>query len=514
MKFNYRSRNTNVAMASFSGVLQQVISIAGNFLYRTVFLFILSKEYLGINGLFANVLQLFSLAELGIGSAIVYAMYQPFAEQNVKKIGALVRFYKKVYLLIAGTITAVGFLLYPFLHFLVNASQVPADVDLTLVYFLFLFQSVSSYFFVYKQAVLIADQRNYVVNFYSTALLLLSYGIRTAVLIGTRNYVLLLASDVIFTLGSNFVFSVWIHKSYSEIFRQKEKIGKEEKKKILSDTGGLFFHKIGTVVVSGTDNIILSKYISLAVVGIYSNYATIFSAVTGVAVRIFTGIVPTIADYVLKKTKEEAYRLFHRILFANLWISSFTSVCLYLLINPFISLWLDDTFLLPRSAVIFLCFQHYMQVSRLTANNFVNGCGLFMLDRIRPVIESLINLSLSIVLAIKIGIAGVFIGTVVSGLLTYFWREPHLLFRKFFQMKSRSYWLAQSLWIALTAVLCILCESWFRCFGNDLFSFVLKMVLSVLIPNTILTIVFFRTSQFRYYVSLVKKKIGEKVNTK
>ena len=510
MNFNKRSRNANAMLATSAGLVQQVVQILGNFIYRTVFLMILSKEYLGINGLFSNILQLFSLAELGIGSAILYSMYKPFADQNEEKISALVRFYKRVYNTIAILVLVIGLCFYPFIESVVNVSEVPGDVNLTVVYFLFVLQSVASYLFVYKQSLLTADQRAHIVSLFSAGLLLFSFLVRIVVLLLSRNYVLVLGCDIGANILLSWLFSLWITKKYRSIFKAKGYLEKAEKQKIYKDTGGLLCHKIGTVIVTSTDNIVLSKYISLAAVGIYSNYAIIVISVTNVAIRALSSLIPTIANYVLNKTKAESHDLFKRLLFANLWISGFTTVCLYLLLNPFIELWLDSSYLLPQAAVLWICLQHYLQVSRLTANNFINGCGLFMKDRVRPLFESVINLTVSIVLAKKIGLPGVFIGTCVSGICTYFWREPHLLYKHYFISGAGQYWLIQLGWFAITAGLCYGGSLLLAPIGNSLLGFVAKALLAAVLPNVIILLLTFRSPQCRYFLGFLKRKFIRK----
>lgn len=507
MDFNKRSRQANALLASSSGVLLQLVQIIGSFVYRTVFLMFLSKEYLGINGLFSNVLQLFSLAELGIGSAIQYSMYKPFSQQDTQKIGALIHFYKTVYNALAVLVLVIGLAVYPFIGYLVNASELPSDINLTAVYFLFVINSAASYLFVYKQSLLTADQQSHKISLFSCALQVASHGIKILALFLFKDYHLMLAADIVLTILLNGSFSLWISKRYQSVFQAKGHLGTEDKKNIFTHTFGLLCHKVGYIVVTGTDNIVLSKFVSLVAVGIYSNYATLITAITNVMTRILGALVPTIANYTLTKTKDESYGLFKRILFADLWLSSFTTVCLYLLLNPFITLWLDESFLLPQSVVALICLQHYLQSARLTAGKFIDSCGLFHLDKIRPLIESAINLAVSIVLAIYMGIAGVFIGTVVSGLLTYFWREPYLLHKHFFQRSTRNYWLTQLLWLAITVALCYGGGLLFGLLDSSLLHFIIKVCLAAVLPNGILLALTFHTDECRYLMQTLLRKL-------
>lgn len=507
MEFNKRTRNTNALLASSSGVLLQVVQIFGNFFYRTVFLMFLSKEYLGINGLFTNILQLFSLAELGIGSAILYSMYKPFAERDTGKIGALIRFYKAIYNGLAVLVVVMGLLFYPFIGSLVNTDELPPDINLTVVYFLFVARSAMSYLFVYKQSLLTADQQSHKISLFNCGLQLAGYGVKILILFMTKDFHLVLLGEIVISLILNGLFSIWITKKYKAVFETDTKLEKLDKQHIFTHTFGLLCHKIGYIVVTSTDNIILSKFVSLVAVGLYSNYATLVTAVTNVVTRIISALIPTVANYALTKTKEESYGLFNRVLFVNLWLSAFTTVCLYLLLNPFITLWLDESFLLPQHVVALICLQHYMQSSKMTTNSFINSCGLFHLDKLRALIESAINLVVSIVLAIHMGIAGVFIGTVVSGALTYFWREPYLLHKLFFERSSAPFWVTQALWLTLTAGLCYGGDWLLSFFGSGLWGFVLKALTAAVIPNAIILLLTFRTEQCRYVFRVLSRKL-------
>ena len=168
MNFNEDSRQKNAILASAAGVIEQIIAIISVFVFRTIFLWVLSKEYLGIEGLFTNILQLFSLAELGIGSAILFRMYKPFADKDIAKISSYVQFYKNVYHGIAGVILLIAAILYPFINSIVNASDVPGDVNLQAVYVLFVLQNVVGYIFAYKQAVISANQTGYLISIFNT----------------------------------------------------------------------------------------------------------------------------------------------------------------------------------------------------------------------------------------------------------------------------------------------------------------------------------------------------------
>ena len=507
MKFNEDSRQKNAMLASFSAIFEQLISVASVFVYRTIFLSVLSKEYLGIEGLFTNILQLFSLAELGIGTTILYRMYKPFAEKNVNSISAHVRFYKNVYHGIALITATIGLILFPFIESIVDASDVPSDVNLKLVYALFVLQSVASYLFVYKQSIIQANQRAYLVSTFTTTLTVINVIIKVVVLMVTRKYELVLMASIAITIVINWAFSVWITREYKEVFQNQTKLSKEEQKDIIKDTTGLMCHKVGFIVLTSTDNIVLSKMVSLAAVGIYTNYATITAAVSMLLTKMLNSFTPTIGNFIVNYEKDAVEDLYKKLLFVNFWFTSFCTVCLYVLLNPFIEIWLDDTFTLDMFTVMVICAQFYIKSSQTMNEAFINAAGLFTRDRVRPLIESALNLVISIVLAGKIGIAGVFIGTCVSSLLTCFWRQPYLLYKHVFKNKPTYLVVNQMIWAVLTAFMCWGVQMICAQIPITIIGFILRLLICGAGINVLYLILWHRSAAFKYFLGILLEKI-------
>ncbi|MBQ2854130.1 MAG: oligosaccharide flippase family protein [Oscillospiraceae bacterium] len=499
MKKKIYSRKMVAALSSSAGIVQQLTQVVGGFVYRTIFLMVLAKEYFGINGLFTNILQMFSLTELGIGTALLYSLHKQYASRDMETIRGLVSFYKKIYSLVAVAVLVLGISFYPFIGSVVDISEVPPDVNLGRIYFLFLIQNVVGYLFAYRRSVLEANQQQYIDYLVSSGILLVGYIVRTIALVIWKNFEILLLLGIASDILLEWIFYLWIGHRHRTVFTGKGSVPEEEKREIYKNTAGLMCHKIGSIVVTSTDSIVLSKYVSLAAVGIYSNYITLVSAVSGIVTRVFYGIQPTITNYVVEKPREDSRELLFRILYINMWIASFTTVCLYLLLNPFIGyIWLDETFLFGKEVVMLICLQHYISLSRLTSGCFVNGCGLFDKDKVRALIESAINLGVSVVLAKRIGIAGVFVGTCVSGLLTYYWRQPYLIFQNYFGKGLLRYWLVMLFWFALTAAMCFLGDMAFQWIPNTFQGFIVKMLAAGIGSNLVILLLTFRSEGFRY----------------
>ena len=444
--FNQCSRTANVVKASSIGTICHFLSYGMGFVYRTVFIAILSAAYLGINGLFWNLLAFLSLAELGIGEVIVYRFYRPIAENDVKKVGELMGFFKQVYRLIAGVVLAVGLLLYPFLNFFIkDPSSVPADVNLDLVYLLYLAQSIVSYTFVYRLSIWTADQKRYVSAFMTSVAETAKFVVQILVLWLTRDFTLTLVSGVVTPLVLNIVFSVWTTRVYRPVFEVESRLPVQEKVRIFKDAGALMCHKIGAAVVANTDSIVLAKFVGLVSVGIYSNYCLLTKALDMLLRQAVGGFTASFGNAAVRLSKDDYHTAFRRMQFVNLGVVGGATACFVLLVDGFIHLWLGKDMVFARLTTIILSVQFYIIASRLTVESNISATGLFVKDRPRPLIEAVLNLVISILLVRKLGIVGVFIGTILSAGLTVVWRAPYILYRYAFEKSVWSYWWQYSL---------------------------------------------------------------------
>ena len=486
-----------------------IVKILLGFGYRTIFVYFLVAEYLGLNGLFSNILTILSLAELGITTSIVYRFYKPISENDVHYVGMLMNFFKRVYSIIALVVTGVGLALLPFLPLLINETDtVPSDINLHVVYLLFLANTVSSYIFSYKLTLLTADQKNYVFSVIDLIINLSKYAIQIAILIITRNYTITLASGIVVVLLINFIASLWTTKQYSDVFRVKEMLPKEEQSKILKDTRACLYHKVGYTVLTGTDNAVLTKMVNLASTGLYSNYAMVLTYIQSFLTQILGNFTASVGNAIQQMKEEEYYKLFRKMTFLCLWISSVVITCTYIAINDFICIWLGDKFLLDEITTVVLCIQLYLTITRITNSAFINAGGLFVKDRIRPLIEAVINLGVSILLTYYFGIVGVFAGTIISCLLTIFWRDPYLLYKYSFKRSVFDYWGLYALFtlitFAVTFGLAYLKHVIALPRGNIILLLV-ECIVSFIVINAVLLLMLHKKEEYKYLVLVVNK---------
>ncbi|MBR1747025.1 MAG: oligosaccharide flippase family protein [Clostridia bacterium] len=511
--FNQKSRTENARLSSILGVTNQLMRYVLAFVYRTVFLMVLTKEYLGLDGLFTNILAILQLAELGIGTAIVFRMYKPIQQEDVHKVAAYMNFYKWVYRIIALVVLAAGLILLPFLDFFIkDASEVPADLDVKVLYLFFLAQSVTSYLFVYKQSILTADQKGYTVSIFSIIVQTIRYAVMFPLLVLTKNYTLTLGVSIGTVVVTNYFLSLITHRKYREVFRLKDKLTKEEKKEILKDTSAMMCHKAGEALVFGIDSILVSKYVGTGMLGIYSNYSLLINAVTGLLTQFLGSFIASLGNMSILSDDENKMRVYKRLIFLNNWVVCFCTVSLFVLINPFIRLWQGEDMLLSMSTVAALSASFFINNSRWVTNSYITASGLFIKDRWRPFLQAAINLVASVLLVQAIGITGIFVGTIISCVVTIWWREPHVLHKYELHASVKVYWIRHCINILFTAAFCVGGYYLSGLLDGSFASFMIRVAACLVIPNGILLAAYCRTEDFRFYLDYVLRRLHLKKN--
>ena len=511
MQFNHTSRKKNIALSVLVNTICKGALLVTGFWYRTAFLRILSVEYLGINGLFSGILGLLSLADLGISVSIVYRIYQPVSRDDVQRVGQLMRFYKKAFQTIAISILVCGLIVLFFLPvFIKDISEVPKDINIYLVFFLYLVQIVSPYFFTYKLTLFDVDQKQYVITIINAVIAITRYLVQFMILAYYRNFTLALLCGTLVIILFDFLAGIWASKKYPNVFSVHTDISPKEKKDILKDTFASICHKIGGVIILSTDNILLSKFIGLAVIGIYSNYALILNRVSELVGVVFDPFSAAFGNVHVTEDSEDRYRIYRRSLLVNFWISGVVTVCFYTLLDDFIMLWLGKGMLLDSTTVFFLCFQFYISATRRVSGAYISSCGLFVKDKARTLIEALLNLLISIVLLKMIGVAGVFAGTVISCLMTSYWREPYLLFKHIFKRSSVDFWLLNfknMIATVLSIAVAVKVSDLLFASSLSIFYWIIKGIFAVLIFGIVSSILFISDKDFRFSIKELWNKV-------
>jgi len=486
------------------GVGGQLFGAVLSFACRTVFIGILSVEYLGINGLFGDVLSMLSLAELGVGSAITYSLYKPLAAKDENKIKALMGLYATTYRIIACTVAVLGLALVPFLEDIIKDK--PTIPDLTIIYLMFLANSVVSYFFVYKNALIIADQKQYVITIYGCGFGLVQNIAQIIVLMITKNFIWYLAIQVACSFLSNFFISKQIDKVYRFLNNgPKVHLDKESKKSIFKNIGAMMLHKMGEVIVFSTDNILISMFVGIYWVGLYSNYIMIMGIVRSFISSIFSSVTASIGQLNAKESSEKAYSVFNTAFFLNFWIYSFCAVSFWALFNPFITMWIGSQYVMSKYIVLMIVANFFVTGMRRTVLTYKETMGLFWQDRFKPLFESAINLIASVILVTKLGIIGVLLGTFISTMTTCFWVEPYILYKHGFKKPVRFHFAKYAMYTGITVATALITEWTCSIFTTYTFSSVAgRAIFCLIIPNMIFTMLFYRTREFKHVYGIVR----------
>ena len=325
------SRTDNIAKNAKFAILSQAVLILTNFAVRRIFVMTLGEEYLGLNGLFTDILSMLSLAELGFGTAIVYSLYKPLAEGDKEKIKALMRLFGRAYRLVGCFVLTAGLALTPFLSFFVK--EMPDGIPhVEWIYALNVVNSGASYFFIYKSSLLFADQKKYVEMLINVAVKTLAAALQIAALLVTKNYFLYLGIMIAATFGQNLLISMQVSRMYPYLKEKRtEMLPAEDRDVIRKNVGAMVFHKLGYVAVFSTDSILMAKFVSVAIVGLYSNYMLIRKALINVIDLFFVSLAASMGNLNACETDEKKYEAYSHVYFLSAWLFGFMSVCLYYL---------------------------------------------------------------------------------------------------------------------------------------------------------------------------------------
>lgn len=507
---NKDSRTKNSIRNSSISIINQILTVIMDFVVKTIFIYILGSEYLGINGLFSNIITLLSLADLGIGIAIPYSLYKPLAEGNKEKIQGLMNYYKNVYNIIGCIVLIVGLSLTPFLSFIIK--DMPDIEGINLIYALFVTHSALSYFFVYKKFLIESDQKGYIV---SKITFICSLGLnitRVLLLIITKNFILYLFCSIVWVIIQNFWYSHEANKLYPFIKeKNSQKISDSDKAEITTNVKALLIYKVGNVVTMGTDNIVISKFIGLVAVGIYSNYILITNSLNNVLQQLFNAITSSIGNLVVTNN-ERSKAIYEKLNFFNFYIYSLCSICLFVLINPFVNIWLGNDYVLSFWVALTLSLNFYITGMGSVTNSFRTAYGLFYKARFRPIAMVIINIVVSVILVKYLSITGVILGTIISRLLTTAWLDPYVVYKYGFKDNVKEYYktyLYYFLIFIISGGVLYYISSLF--ISKNIIIWIISAFITFVLYNLIIYILFHKTEEFNYFyekgVKFIKNKI-------
>lgn len=492
-----------------SGFVSRFLIIILGMIVRTVFIKTLGNEYLSVNGLYSNILNMLSLTEMGFSTAMIYAMYKPLAENNYEKIASLMALYKKVYTIVGIVISLLGLCVIPFMDYIIKD---PPNISyLTFYYILFLSNSAISYlFFAYKRSIIIADQKEYICNFYHNIANLTKSIFQIIFLLVFRNFTLYLVIQILFTFFENLFIARYSDKKYNA-FKNKKVVPllKEEKHEIWKNVKAMLISRLGHLLLNSTDNIIISAFVGLSWVGLLSNFTLIVDAVTGVLSQITHSITASVGNFFVKNEKKDGYDLFKKIDFMNFWLYGFSTVALIILLNPFITIWLGSKYALNFATVVAIAINFFVAGFMSTLWMFRTTLGLFSQGQYRPLIVAFLNIFFSIMFSFKFGLTGVLAATALSRAAVNLWYDPWIIHKKGFQISVKpffkKYFIRIVLLVLIIFALHIISTKVVFSAGITFVSFLIMMIIVAVVPNVIFVFIYCKTSEFKYLLSVFKK---------
>ena len=492
-----RSKNTvrNIGW----GFIYQILTLLLPFIIRTIILHILGEEYLGLNSLFASILNVLNMAELGFSSAIVFSMYEPIAKNDKDTICALMAYYKKVYVVVGLVVLGLGLSIMVFLDKLIKGSH-PADINLYILYGIYLFNAVISYFlFAYKSTLLAAFHRNDISSKISIVITIIQHGIQILILVLWKNYYLYIALLPIATITTN-ILNNHLSKKYYPGYDPKGSLSLDVREKIKKQVKGLMVSKICGTLRNSTDSIILSAFIGLSVVAMYTNYYYILNAVHGILTIIGVSMKSGVGNSIVKDNKKKNYRDFEKFTFIYIWLAGWFSCCLFCIYQPFMKIWTGkESMILPFCNMIMFCIYFFSLCLTDIRNVYMDAIGLWWEARYRSIAESIGNLVLNIGLGYLFGITGIIIATLITLIIINIGYGTKILFDNFFnEEKIMKYIYQLIIYSLVTAIVSIIC--YFICnipnFSGYMNLF-FRGICCVIIPNILFFIFYYKNKNYK-----------------
>lgn len=509
------SRTKNSLRNIAFGVGGQAVTMVLQFVTRSVFIQTLGVAYLGVTGLFTNILSVLALAELGVGSAITFNLYKPIADNDRERVCQYMQLYKKAYRVIGGAITLMGLALLPFLDAIVDASEAP-PINIALIYLLFLMQTTASYFFyAYKRALLDANQKEYLVSLVALGTTVGSNLAQIIVLLTTKNYVAYVAVVAAFVILNNLAISFVCNRVYPYVNdKPKEKLGKEEVRTLIKNCSAIMIYKINGVVLNATDNIVLSLAKGVATVGYYANYHMIFAAINLFVSRVFTAVKASVGNLCASSEPEQKERVFMRVNFATFFLYATIAVGVAAMGNDFIKLWLGSDYCLTAWVPILIGVKLYLDGIKKLLYTFREAMGLFQQAKYRPLFSAAVNLSFSIVAVQYYGVCGILMGTIVADLTTYMWFDPWVIYKYGFKRSAKTYAVKNIAYFATFLGLVAL-NVWVlnRLGGAGFLAFVGKCALCVLMTTGAISLLCCKNADWAYWKNFATRKLRRKAPT-
>lgn len=505
---NQKTRTEYSVLNMLTGLGGYFLNTVIGYICRIIFVRCLAAEYLGINGLFSNILSMLSLVELGIGSAMGYALYQPLAKDDKEKITSLMALYKKSYNIIGIVVALLGIMMIPLLQYIIVKPQQIVE-NIYIIYLVYLFNTASSYFFSYRSALLIAAQKNYIVSGVNYAITTIVSIIQIPILLITQNFMIYLICQSIGVFINNVIVSMWAKHDYPYIEKKNVKpITKKEKRQMAVNIKALTINKIAAMLVNNTDNIVITYFNGLISTGVISNYTLLTGTLGSITSQLFNGITASVGNLNAVENNKKKYNFFRILNLANFWIYGWCCIGIFLVSGEIVKICFGQKFVLDMQIPLVLAINFYLVGMNNAVLIYKNAMGLFKYGQYLLILTAMINLVLDVILGKMWGMFGIFLATIIARVLTNTWYEPYAVFKYGLEKNFKEYikiFLEYVVVLIFTGAVCyVLCGF---CKYNNIINLILKVIICSIIPNIVFYMCYGKTQEGKYLIGAIKKII-------
>lgn len=492
----------------------QLVTVLSNFAVKTAFIHFLGIQYTGMSALFTDILSVLSMAELGFGAAISYALYAPLHRKDETQIAKLMEFYKKIYRVVAFTVLGAGILCMPFLGYLVNDAP-DIKENLTVVFAFFVFQSAVSYLLIYRATLLEANQQKSIISIIGIISCVVGTLIEVSVIIIFKNYLLYLVISVIVIILKNIAISLVAQKQFPFLKNKcEETLSKDEKKEVTKDIKALAIYKIGNTLQVSASSIVTSILLGTVSVGLLSCYRLITTNVDRIFGQVFEAMKPSVGNLAVSESEEHQHLVFKRICFLAFLCGNFIATTIFLVINPFVEIWIGKEYLLNMNVVFALVADVYILTMARPYEAFRIANRLFLKGKYRPVVMTIINLILSVLLGKIWGIFGVLISTVIARTVTHVWYDPWLIYRNTFKTPFINYLVTKFKYLLTVVFNCAILYFALSFINTDnlIVDFIIKVAIAFTVPSILVFIFYRKNNEMKWFISYIKmiiKKVSK-----
>ena len=499
-----QSRTQNTLRNMAVGLVGRIVSLLLPFVVRTIILHRLGADYAGLGSLFTSILQTLSVAELGFSSAIIFSLYKPVAEENKPEICALLTLYRRIYQIVGAVILLAGLIVMPFLDFFIKGDY-PADINLYLLYGIYLANTIISYFaFGYKNVILTVYQRQDILSTIDLVVNIFRSAIQIGILLICKNYYAYIIWLPIFTLATNLVVGEITKRKYPDLVC-RGRVEKERLGAISKQIKGVALGRFSLIARNTLDSIILSTLCGLTAVAMYSNYYFVFSSVSAVLIVLLQAMSASVGNSIVTETKEKNLADHHKFDFYFTWIVSWCCVCMVCLYQPFMKLWAGEELMLPYHTMILFCVYFYVNQLSQVRSIYSEAAGLWWDFRYITLAEMVANLTLNIGLGMWLEIDGIILATIITAFLSSFVAITRITFKKYFCASVQQYYFNSAVYALTTVLGCWLSSKVCSLVKAEGFGeLILRLMVCAVVPNVVFLTIYGCFKEYRGYLADIK----------